>query len=286
MGLFDFIKNLRPPGEAAPEEKWANKKLAALAKKASSKKLQPFDRDEAIRGVLAIGTHEAAISLLRRFSLSVDPSITDQEEKQLCFDGIVSIGKGQRGKRVSDAGKEAKAISADALTTAEIEELRDAIIDRTRDYCQRADNLTWPLKLMRALLVDAAYEKELLDLLGKWDTEYSRNVEPKVNILHAMEDIQSKTVRLAVEEYLDDVNETVRFHAVQTAFAQGNEESVSALVAMMKNEESVRVKNKVCAGIDAKGWTIPSNCREDCEAAMRDVYEWQFATSSGKIAKA
>ena len=32
-----------------------------------------------------------------RFKLQVDPSITDQEEKQLAFEGIVSIGRGERG---------------------------------------------------------------------------------------------------------------------------------------------------------------------------------------------
>jgi hypothetical protein len=286
MGLFDFFKNRKPPGEAAPEEKWADKKLASLAKKASSKKLQPFDRDEAIRGVLAIGTHEAAIALLKRFSLTVDPSITDQEEKQLVFEGIVSIGRGQRGKRVSDAGKDPKEVSDEPLTKEEIQELRDAIIERTRAYCEKADNLTWPLKVMRALLPDEEYETELLDLLGEWDTEYSRNVEPKLNILHAMEDIHSDAIREAVEEYLDDVNETVRFHAVQTTFAQDDASSVPALVTMMQNEESVRVKNKVCAGIVKKGWAIPEDRRDDCAEAMSDVYEYAFDASSGKIGKA
>jgi hypothetical protein len=286
MGLFDFLKTIRPPGEKAPEEKWADKKLGSLAKKASSKKLQPFDRDEAIRGALLIGTHEAAISLLKRFSLTVDPTITDQEEKQLVFDGIVSIGKGQRGKRVSDAGKDSKEISTEALTQAEITELRDAIIDRTRDYCKKAENLNWPIKIMRALLDDVAYEKELLDLLSAWDTEYSRSVEPKVNVIQAMEDVPSDTVRAAVEEYLDDVNETVRFHAVQTLFEQDNDVSAPALVTMMQKEESVRVKNKVCEGISAKGWTIPADRRDDCKAAMSDVYEWKFSTSNGKITKA
>jgi hypothetical protein len=286
MGLFDFIKNLRPPGEAAPEEEWSHKKLASLAKKASSKKLQPFDRDEAIRGVLAIGTHEAAISLLRRFSLTVDPTITDQEEKQLVFDGIVSIGKGQRGKRVSDAGKDAKEISDEPLTKAEIKELRDAIIDRTRDYCKKAENLTWPIKVMRALLPDKAYEKELLALLGAWDTEYSRSVEPKVNIIQAMEDIHSDAIREAVEEYLDDVNETVRFHAVQVMFEQDNDVCVPALVSLMQNEESVRVKNKVCEVIVKKGWTIPDDRRDDCKAAMSDVHEYSFNAKSGEISAA
>lgn len=286
MGLFDFLKNRRPPGEAAPEEQWADKKLGSLAKKASNKKLQPFDRDEAIRAVLAIGTHEAAISLLRRFSLTVDPSITDQEEKQLCFEGIVSIGKGQRGKRVSDAGKDSKEISGEPLTPAEIEELRDAIIERTRAYCRKAENLTWALKIMQALLSEKEHEKELLDLLSGWDTEYSRNVEPKVNIIHAMEDIRSEDVRTAVEEFLDDVNETVRFHAVQTTFEQDNVKSIPALVKMMENEESVRVKNKVCEGISEKSWAIPQELRGECAAAMSDVYEWKLDDKSGKLQKA
>lgn len=286
MGLFDFFKNRRPPGEAAPEEQWADKKLGSLAKKASNKKLQPFDRDEAIRGVLAIGTHEAAISLLKRFSLTVDPSITDQEEKQLCFEGIVSIGKGQRGRRVSDAGKDNKEISDEPLTPEEIEELRDEIITRTRAFCKKAENLTWALKIMQALLSAEEYEKELLDLLGDWDTEYSRNVEPKVNIIHALEDVRSEEVRKAVEEFLDDVNETVRFHAVQTTFEQDNVESVAALVKLLENEESVRVKNKVCEGIADKRWAIPKELRDDCAAAMSDVYEWKLAEKSGKIEKA
>ncbi len=286
MGLFDFFKNRKPPGEAAPEEQWADKKLGSLAKKAASKKLQPYDRDEAIRAVLAIGTHEAAISLLPRFTVTVDPSITDQEEKQLCFEGIVGIGKGLRGKRLSDAGKDAKEISSEPLTKEEIKALRDAIIERTKEQCKKAENLTWQLKIMQALLSPKAYEKELLKLLGAWDTEYTRNVEPKINILHALEEVPSDAVREAVQDYLDDVNETVRFHAVQTTFAQDNPDSVTALVELLKREESVRVKNKVCDGIVAKGWVVPAALREECKDATRDVYEYAFDVKSGKMTKA
>jgi len=286
MGLFDFFKRdkrtaLDPP--AGPQ--YANKKVASLGKRAADKKLQPFDREEAIRALINIGTHEAASALLKRFSLKVDPSITDQEEKQLAFDAIISIGRGERGKRVSDAGKDAKEISSDPLTNAEVIELGDAIIDATHDYCDKAENLTWPLKVMRALLDDASYEAELLERLSRWDTEYTRNVEPKLNILAAMESVQSETIRAAVHEYLDDVNETVRFHAVQTTFSQDIESSVEMLVAMTKNEESVRVKNKVCDGIMKKGWVIPADCRDDWNDATSDVYEYD-TDASGKIGKA
>ena len=285
MGLFDFFKrgkNVPPPD---PEPELANKKVGSLGKKASDKRAQGYDRDEAMRSLLAIGTHEAAIALLKRFSLKVDPSITDQEEKDFAYEAIVSIGRGERSKRVSDAGKDEKKVSTDPLTNAELSELRDAVVDGTRDYCDRIDNLNWPLKVMRALLDDTDYEQELLDLLLKWDTEYTRNIEPKLNVLAAMEAIKSDEIREAVHEYLEDMNETVRFHAVQTTFAQGNPDSLKPLVAFLQDEESVRIKNKVCEGVNKARWKIPAALREDWKEGMRDVYEWK-TTSDGLVKKA
>jgi hypothetical protein len=256
-----------------------------LAKTAADKRAQAYDRDEAIRGLIEIGTPEAAAPLLKRFTLKVDPSITDQDEKQLALDGIVSIGKGERGKRVTDAGKEAKEISSEPLTASEIAALRDAVVGHARAYCKTAETLTLALKVMRELLDDAAYEKELLSLLQGFDTEYTRNVEPKINLLAALEDVRSETVRKAVEPYLLDANETVRFHAVETTFKQNNHESLSPLVAMLKEEESVRVKNKVAEGLLRLGWTVPEALRNDFREGFRDVYEFR-ATADGKVQRA
>lgn len=283
MGFFDFFK--RGGKDEEPEEELADKKIASLGKKASDKRSQSYDRDEAMRTLINIGTHEAAAALMKRFKLQVDPSITDQEEKQLAFEGIVSIGRGERGKRVSDAGKDAKEVSSDPLRPEEVAELREAVVAGARAYCQRAENLTWPLKVMRELLDDAAYEKELLELLGQHDTEYTRNVEPKVNLLAAMEEVKTDAIRKAVEEYLDDVNETVRFHAVQTIFDQGDSSAMPALVKMCEQEESVRIKNKVAEGMIEHGWKASDDLLETFQAAMKDAYEYRVA-DDGSVRKA
>ena len=110
------------------------------------------------------------------------------------------------------------------------------------------------------------------------------SVESNINILAGPEGVQSDAIREAVEEYLDDVNETVRFHAVQTTFHQDNEASLPALVELCKNEESVRIKNKVCDGIEQKGWKIPEDLREEFKAALRDVTEYRMA-SDGTVKK-
>jgi hypothetical protein len=273
MGLFDIFKRDRPKGD---DGKPADRKLESLTKKASDKRSQAYDRDEALRALVELGTAGAAEGLLKRFNLKVDPSITDQEEKQLAFDGIVSIGRGQRGKRLSDEGRDSKEISSEPLTLAEVDELRDAVVAAARRHCEGAENLTWGLKVIRALLDDAAYEAQLLDMLGKHDTEYTRNVEPKLNLLAALEDVKSEAIREAVEAFLGDVNETVRFHAVQTAFAQGSLASLEPMVRMLADEESVRVKNKVAEGIRERGWVVPEPLRDAFAAAMRDVYEYRL----------
>ncbi|MEM9876414.1 MAG: HEAT repeat domain-containing protein, partial [Myxococcota bacterium] len=233
-----------------------------------------------------MGTPGAAGALLRRFKVKVDPSITDNEEKQMAFDGIVAIGRGEKGKRVEDEGKDGKEISSAALTDEEVAALRDAVVAHCKAYCARAENLTWPLKVIRALHDDAGYEREVLSLLSQHDTEYTRNVEPTVNLLAALEGLASETVRQAVEAYLEDQDETVRFHAVQTLFTIGDGQSLAPLISMMAEEESVRIKNKVCDGIVAADWSAPEELRPVMAQAMNDVYEYRLDVDSGRVTRA
>jgi hypothetical protein len=231
-----------------------------MAKKAADKRAQSYDRDEAIRGLVGMGSAEAAEALFKRFTFQVDPSITDQDEKQLSFDGIVGIG------------------NKDDAT-------RDRVVQAARDACRGAEALTWQLKVLRALLDDARFEAEVLELFGKFDTEYTRNIEPKINVLAAMEELESEAVRKAAEAWLDDVNETVRFHAVQTLFRASDPSSVEPLCAMLEKEESVRVKNKVAEGIAKSAWVIPEALRSRYEKALRDAYEYQL-TPEGRVKRA
>ena len=282
MGLFDFLKG------GAKSDGPSDKKLASLIKTATDKRAQQIDRDEALRALIAVGTPDAVEGLLRRFSVKVDPSITDEEEKQMAYDGIVAIGQGRKADKrdakddkddQDDGGEKAAAEAARKAA------LRDAVIERTRDYCKSAENLTWAIKVLRALEGDEVYQRELLDLLTAQDTEYMRNVEPKVNLLAALEQLNSEPARLAVQGYLGDVNETVRFHAVQTLFEQGDPAAIPALVAMLEREESVRIKNKVADGFIRRGWKVPSDLHESYRSWTNDAYEYRMG-DDGSVAKA
>jgi hypothetical protein len=252
MGLFDFFKRGGDDkaAEGNTDKQPVDRKLASLIKTATDKRAQAYDRDVALRGLVELGTAEAAEALLKRFTFIIDPTITDQEEKQLSFDGIVAAGKK--------------------------EGLGQAVVEHALAHCRGAENLTWGLKVLRELCDPARYETELLTLLARHDTEYTRNVEPKLNLLAALEEVHGESVRVAVERYLEDVNETVRFHAVETTYRQENPVSLEPLVRLLEHEESVRVKNKVCEGALRAGWSLPPALCDRAKKALADVYEYEL----------
>jgi len=258
MGLFDFFKRDSEVVPLGEDGQPLDRKMVKLRKTVADKRAQTYDRNEAMDQLVAMGSPNAVGALLRRFDLKVDPSITDQEEKQRAFDCIVRIGHGDVGIRLADAGKATKEIDDTPLSAEEKAQLGTAVVKATETYCQRAESLSWPLKVLRDLLDDEAFQSSLLTLLSKFDTEYSRNVEPKINLLTTLESFENDTVREHVEPYLDDVNETVRFHAVETVFRQRNEASLVLFLEMAEREESVRVKNKIAAGLVEHKWTVPA----------------------------
>ncbi len=250
MGLFDFFKKKgsNPP----PAGPTLDKKVAGFAKVAADKQAQTYDRMEALQALAEMKSADAATALLKRFSFSIDPSITDQEEKEVAFQGILAAG--------------------------------DEAIERVLEYCARADVLTWPLKILRELMDEDRYKEELVTLLARFDTEYVRNVEPKIQVITAMEEVRSEEIRDAVVPFLEDVNEGVRFHAVETLFAQNDATIVAALVKMLEAEESVRIKNKVAEGLLVRAWAIPQELRASASKSLVDSSGYGVG-AQGKIEK-
>src|SRR5580698_6707213 len=160
MGLFDLFKGGAKAGgedkpKASPAAKWANV--------AGDKRAQNYDRQEAIGALAAMGSADAAGALLRRFTFVVDPSITDQEEKDRAFNGILRAG-------------------------------RDAI-EPIRTFVAKAESLAWPMKVIKEILSEEEYVEELVLWLSRWDVEYAKFIDPKIQILVALEEVRGLQVR-------------------------------------------------------------------------------------------
>ena len=237
MGLFDFFSKKGAPEKGTKSDR----EMARFERLVSSKMTQNLDRREAIDELSAMGTARAARILLKRFGWSMEPSITDQEEKEAALAGIAAAG--------TDA------------------------IEPIRDYCKKAESLTWPLRALEEIVPEGEVVDELLAVLDQFDTEYTRNSEPKVQLIALLEKYPCEDVRVAVEPFLGDVNESVRFTAVDTVFAIDDETSAEALLAALEDEESLRVKNRIGRLMAERKWKVPADQREATVQALPPGFE-------------
>ncbi len=243
MGLFDLFK--KKDGTSGDE-----KELQRLQKMVSNKLSQNLDREDAIHRLVQMKSASAARVLLSRFNWNLDPSIKDNEEKELAVHGIIA------------AGTEA--------------------LEPIRQYCPKAPSLTWPMKALRGILSQEDLVTELLSILDEFDTEYVRNPEPKVQLLQALAEFPSEEVMVAVQPFLTDMSEEVRFAAVTTVLSCGLPEAVEGLVDAMSTEESLRVKNRIATGLVDKRWTIPAALTE----SARDHIPLGFSLQDGQLSGA
>jgi hypothetical protein len=244
MGLFDLFKggtkkdaggtraSERPTSAAAAAAKWAEA--------AGNKRAQNYDRQEALQNLAEMGTPEAVTALLKRFTFKMDPSITDQEEKEIAYSGILKAGQ--------------------------------AAVDPIRAFAAKAESLAMPMKLMEEILEPDAYIEELIVWLSRWDTEYAKFIDPKLAILSALAEHKHEKILEATRRFLEDVDEDTRFLAVGAVLAQDDPNIVGALLDVLAAEESFRVKNKILDGIRAHGWAIPEERRAAIRKALPAGY--------------
>jgi hypothetical protein len=212
MGLFDVFKG-------------GGGGLAKHVARVANRRAQKHERWESIQVLASDGSDEAIRALLTRFTIRVDPSITDGEEKNAAFLGIVGNGETALGP--------------------------------VRDFLQSSDTLAWPLKILKELQSEEEVTSTLLELLSKMDTEYERDPQKKIDVIASFEERKDPRVVEAVMRFLEDMNETVRFHAAGAILAQDEAGAAhEALTKAFLAEESGRVRMRMLDGYIDRGWTL------------------------------
>ncbi|HTM46531.1 MAG TPA: HEAT repeat domain-containing protein [Polyangiaceae bacterium] len=243
MGIFDLFTKKNDQAEAAKRKAPSPRELARLDRLVSDKLAQNYDRQDAIATLGEMANAEGARALLRRFDFSMQPTITDQEEKESALEGIVAAG--------------------------------EQALEPIQAYCARAESITWALRALRRIVPQERVVEEHLHLLDQFDTDYMRNPEPKIQLIAVLEEFREDSVRKAVEPFVMDTNESVRFHAVGTLFAMENPESAQVLTEALIEEESLRVKNRIAGGLSQRQWEIPASLHEALRAALPSEFSLQ-----------
>ena len=268
LRLFQKVRQQEPTslGRSCPQTR---REVARFADTAANKRAQNYDRLEAIAGLADLAQplkneadlektekgraqleeHEktrvdAAARCSIASSSSIDPTITDAEEKQVAFEGIQGVGKN--------------------------------ILTPLRAFVEKHQNesISWPIKILKSAYADdeEAMVGELLSWLEKWDTEYAKFVDSKVQLLVELEEHKDPRILEATTDFLLDVNETSRFHAVGCAISQANEAAIAPLVDMFIDEESLRIRNRVCEGFMTRSWAVPEDKRQDMRKFLPSEY--------------
>lgn len=234
MGFFDFFK--KDKGSSGKKGSAA----AKWAEAAGSKRAQNYDRQEALTELANMGTPEAAEALLRRFTFVIDPSITDQDEKDLAYRGVLAAGR--------------------------------SAVEPIRAFAAKAESVSWPMRLLKEIVEEDEYVEELLAWLSKWDTEYAKFIDPKLQILEELQEHRHEKIVAAVTPFVADSNETARLNAAMAGLAQKDAAFAAPLLAQLLEEESVRVKNKICDGLIQLGATIADDQRDAVRKALPERF--------------
>ncbi len=217
------------------------KKLVA---KANNKDSQSVDRWKALEQLRDEGSDEALGGLLRRFSFVYDKTIEDEQEKQWVHDTLVGMG--------------------------------EKIIPAIEKNVLGADSISWQLKVLAHV---AEHEKAwgvLEKVIAANNNEYVRDPSKKIQLITFVgEEFHDPRAARALGQYLEDMDETVRFNTVEALLAQKDEEAArEPLLKLLidEKEESRRIKIRILDGFAEVGWNThgyKGQVEKVCEAIGR-----------------
>jgi len=184
MSLFDML------GIGGTKEERETRSIARLQKKVMEKFGPPENRQGAIEELGAMKTTAAIEALLMRFTIRIDPGITDDEEKHRALDLTIDAG--------------------------------EAALPALKKFIATRDEISWPLQALSDLVPEFEVVNVLVETLRKAAIEYARVPEKKVLLLHALAHHRAGEAVSAALPFLEDMDDDVVIAAAQAIAAQAH----------------------------------------------------------------
>ena len=205
----------------------AKSRLDKSIKAATNKYNQSAERYAAMEALLADGSDEALVGLMKRFTIVSTKSIEDEEEKGWAYRQLSGLG--------------AKALPA------------------AKQFCLEHDNIAWALRIVEDV-ANEEQEWEILDaLLTQHPPGYERDPSKKIQLLTHVAEIEDPSVAKTLTRYLEDHDEGVRFLCVEQLLDIADEaQTKAALVGRLINEkeDSLRLRTRILDGLSDLGWDV------------------------------
>jgi hypothetical protein len=233
-------------------------RLAKHIARARNKDAQSADRFaslEVLRDAAQEGDDagQAVEGLLSRFTIRYDKSIEDEQEKQYVFDELTRLGA--------------------------------RIVPELQKHLRSAESIAWGLKVLHEIAsVDEAWPV-LADLLERNDNSYTRDPSKKIQLLHYLGEQSDPRCATALVPYLEDMDEGVRFVAVESILHHKDAASArEPLLKLLTNdkEESRRIKKRIVDGFADLSWDV-KGFSGTVEKMLADLLPGSRLDNHGKI---
>lgn len=245
MGFLDFLFD---------KDVKEQRRLQKMEKTLTHMFVQPSERSYMISQLREMGDEDAVKILLTRFRENAHNTTVDLEEKEYVYEVLVELGR---------------------LPEIDMPKMvRQYITDPTVDVRGKQFSINWPLKVLTDLMDRQEFVDFMTTLLSDLDTEYTRDPEKKQELILRARELEDEALTRQVARFLDDQNETVRFHAVETLLVHGFDEVIEGpLRRRLLEEDSLRITNLLVEAFSArKQWVIPEDEREEVERILPAGY--------------
>ena len=211
MGLFGFGGN----------------KVDRYVKKLTNAYVQTHERIRMLELLYEMGTDEAILGILKRFTFRTEASIVDEDEKELAYKLLVRCGS-------------------------------SAILPIER-FVDGHEAVYWPIKALHEIAgIDAAVDL-LLKVLDRSQERSGRVNEQKTQLVSNLRDFNHPRVLERLHQLVADEDEDVRIMAMDGLLTYGEDVALQPAVRLLLDtEESARVKMVLLEQLIELQWSLAS----------------------------
>lgn len=234
----------------------ANRARAKHSARVKDKHAQSLDRQASLEALDEDGSPDAILGLLGRFSMRYDKTIEDEQEKNWVYERLKARG--------------------------------ESIIPPLRSYLLSSETLSFALRLLTEIGDASKVWPVVEELCKRHDNTYTRDPEPKAQFVHFLGELKDDRASAALIPYLDDVDENVRFTAVEGLLHHAKAEiAFEPLAAHVQKptEESRRIKRRILEGIAEHGWELGKDRVEEFQRYADDLWPGSRLDNHGRIKK-
>lgn len=217
---------------------------AGNIKSAVNKFSQSADRFKALQALRDDGSDEAIYGLLRRFGMMYDKTIEDEQEKDWVFDVLVEKG--------------------------------EIILPPLERYLASAESISWPLRVLDKIAERDVELTVLKKILERHEPGYERDPTKKIQLLNHLAGLKDPQVPSLVAPYLADMDEGVRYAAVEALVRQGDEKVASGPLLdrlVDPQEDSLRLRLQIAEGFAELRWAIPAERRDGAQKQLPEAFK-------------